>query len=67
MVLGNIAGSPPGAETFDPIWSEIDRRGLPVLLHPTAPPGVEQLDLNAYNLVASIGFPLDTTWRSPAW
>jgi aminocarboxymuconate-semialdehyde decarboxylase len=61
MVLGNIGGRPPGEEAFDPIWSEIDRRGLPVLLHPTAPPGVEQLDLDAYNLVASIGFPMDTT------
>jgi aminocarboxymuconate-semialdehyde decarboxylase len=61
MVLGNIAGRPPGDPAFDPVWSEIDRHGLPVLLHPTAPAGVEQLDLGAYNLVASIGFPMDTT------
>jgi aminocarboxymuconate-semialdehyde decarboxylase len=61
MVLANVAGVPAGDVAFEPIWAEIDRRELPVLLHPTAPPGVERLHLEAYNLVASIGFPLDTT------
>jgi aminocarboxymuconate-semialdehyde decarboxylase len=61
MVLGNLAGAPPTDPAFEPVWAEIDRRALPVLLHPTAPPGVEQLDLTDYNLVASVGFPMDTT------
>ena len=61
MVLGNLGGEPAGAARFDPVWAEIDRHELPVLLHPTAPPGVERLDMTAYNLVASVGFAIDTT------
>ncbi|MHB8766654.1 MAG: amidohydrolase family protein, partial [Deferrisomatales bacterium] len=61
MVLGNIAGKALTDPGFAPIWAEIERRGLPVLLHPTAPPGLDALDLRAYNLVASVGFMVDTT------
>ena len=40
MVLANIAGRPLTAPEFVPVWQAIDALGLPVLIHPTAPPGV---------------------------
>ena len=40
MVLANIAGRSLTDPLFAPIWAEIDRRALPVLVHPTDPPGV---------------------------
>jgi aminocarboxymuconate-semialdehyde decarboxylase len=61
MVLANIDGASLTNRVFSSIWKEIDRRGLPVLLHPSAPPGTKQLDVMKYNLVASTGFMFDTT------
>jgi aminocarboxymuconate-semialdehyde decarboxylase len=61
MVLANIDGLSLTDKRFAPIWREIDRRGLPVLLHPTAPPGTKQLDVVKYNLIASVGFMFDTS------
>ncbi len=61
MVLANIDGSSLTEKTFAPIWKEIDRRGLPVLVHPTAPPGTAELDVMRYNLIASVGFMFDTS------
>jgi len=61
MVLANIDGRSLTEKAFAPIWKEIDRRGLPVLLHPTAPPGTKQLDVVKYNLIASVGFMFDTS------
>ncbi|MDH5749952.1 MAG: amidohydrolase family protein, partial [Rhodospirillales bacterium] len=39
----------------------IDKQGLPVLVHPSAPPGVGEMDMGKYNLVASVGFVFDTS------
>ncbi|MGH7320995.1 MAG: amidohydrolase family protein [Candidatus Rokuibacteriota bacterium] len=61
MVLANVAGLSLTDPRFAPIWEAIDARALPVLVHPTAPPGTPQLDVRAYNLIASVGFMLDTT------
>jgi aminocarboxymuconate-semialdehyde decarboxylase len=61
MVLANIDGLSLTDKRFSPMWREIDRRGLPVLLHPTAPPGTKQLDVVKYNLIASVGFMFDTS------
>jgi len=61
MVLANIDGRSLTEKAFAPIWKEIDRRGLPVLVHPTAPPGTKQLDVVKYNLIASVGFMFDTS------
>jgi aminocarboxymuconate-semialdehyde decarboxylase len=61
MVLANIDGLSLTSKGFAPIWKEIDRRGLPVLVHPTAPPGTKQLDVVKYNLIASVGFMFDTS------
>src|SRR5687767_11375759 len=61
MVLANIDGESLTAKRFAPIWKEVDKRGLPVLVHPTAPPGTAELDVMRYNLIASVGFMLDTS------
>jgi aminocarboxymuconate-semialdehyde decarboxylase len=61
MVLANVDGVSLTDRRFAAIWREIDRRGLPVLVHPTAPPGTKQLDVAKYNLIASVGFMFDTS------
>jgi aminocarboxymuconate-semialdehyde decarboxylase len=61
MVLANIDGLSLTDRKFGPIWKEIDKRGLPVLVHPTAPPGTAELDVMRYNLIASVGFMFDTS------
>ena len=61
MVLANIDGLSLTEKSFAPIWREIDKRGLPVLVHPTAPPGTDELDVMRYNLIASVGFMFDTS------
>lgn len=61
MVLANVAGEPLVAERFAPIWQAIERAGLPVLVHPTTPPGAGSMGMGDYNLVANIGFMFDTT------
>ena len=61
MVLANIDGRPLTDAAFAPIWSAIDAKGLPVLVHPTAPPGVDAMDMVRFQLTASIGFTFDTS------
>ena len=61
MVLANVNGRSLTEDAFAPIWLEIDKRGLPVLVHPTAPPGTPDLDVRVFNLIASVGFMMDTT------
>ena len=61
MVLANIAGLPLTHASFVNIWKEIDRRALPVLVHPTAPPGVSEMGMHEFQLTAPIGFTFDTT------
>ncbi|HET9046142.1 MAG TPA: amidohydrolase family protein [Casimicrobiaceae bacterium] len=61
MVLANIGGQPLTDPAFAAIWRAIDARALPVLVHPTAPPGVAEMDMSRFQLTASIGFTFDTT------
>ena len=61
MVLANIDGHPLTDPAFAPIWSAIDAKSLPVLVHPTAPPGVDAMDMVRFQLTASIGFTFDTS------
>jgi aminocarboxymuconate-semialdehyde decarboxylase len=61
MVLANVAGRSLTEAAFAPIWAEIDRRALPVLVHPGEPPGVDAMDMGSYDLSWSVGFMLDTT------
>lgn len=61
MVLANIDGASLSDPRFEPVWAEVDRRALPVLVHPSAPPAVEHLSLERHYLVATVGFTFDTT------
>jgi aminocarboxymuconate-semialdehyde decarboxylase len=61
MVIANIAGRSLTEPAFEPIWAEIDRRSLPVLLHPGEPPGADLMDMGRYDLSWSVGFMFDTT------
>jgi aminocarboxymuconate-semialdehyde decarboxylase len=61
MVLANIRGRHLTEPEFAPIWQAIDERALPVLVHPTTPPGYRDANLLKYNLVATVGFVYDTT------
>ena len=59
--LGSIDGKDLIDPQFAPVWSEIDRLGLPVLVHPTAPPGVREMHMETFNLIPPVGFMFDTT------
>ncbi|MFN8058957.1 MAG: amidohydrolase family protein [Vicinamibacterales bacterium] len=61
MVLANVAGRSLTDPFFAPIWREIDRRALPVLVHPTDPPGADVMDMGKYDLSWAVGFIFDTT------
>jgi aminocarboxymuconate-semialdehyde decarboxylase len=61
MVLANVDGKPLTDPAFASIWDAIDARALPVLVHPTAPPGVADMDMARFQLTASIGFTFDTS------
>jgi len=61
MVLANIADQPLTAPRFALIWKAIDARKLPVLVHPSAPPGVAEMAMTEFQLTASIGFTFDTS------
>jgi aminocarboxymuconate-semialdehyde decarboxylase len=61
MVLANVDGKPLTDVAFETIWRAIDAQSLPVLVHPTAPPGVAAMDMQRFQLTASIGFTFDTS------
>jgi len=61
MVLANINGRCLTEPAFAPIWRAIDDLALPVLVHPTTPPGTGQMQLNEYMLASAVGFLFDTT------
>ncbi len=61
MVLANIAGRSLTDPKFAPVWKAIDKKELPVLVHPTNPPGTKMLDVQRFNLIAQIGFMFDTS------
>ena len=61
MVLANIDGRNLTDPEYAPVWLAIDSLALPVLVHPTAPPGVADMDMVKFQLTASIGFTFDTS------
>lgn len=61
FVAANIGGESLTSRKFAPIWRAIDKRALPVLVHPAAPPGAAEMDVQKYNQIASVGFMFDTT------
>ena len=61
MVLANVNGRALTEDAFATVWQAIDAKGLPVLVHPTAPPGVAAMDMMRFQLTASLGFTFDTS------
>ena len=61
MVLANVAGRQLTEPEFAPVWQAIDNLALPVLVHPTEPPGTPAMDMRAYSLASTVGFMFDTT------
>ncbi|HEY4773829.1 MAG TPA: amidohydrolase family protein [Xanthobacteraceae bacterium] len=61
MVLANINARSLTEPAFAPIWRAIDDLALPVLVHPTSPPGTQFLDLQVHNMTGSVGFMFDTS------
>jgi aminocarboxymuconate-semialdehyde decarboxylase len=61
MVLANVDGRSLTDSSFSSIWKAIDDAALPALVHPTAPPGVRDMDMSTHNLVPPVGFVFDTT------
>lgn len=61
MVLANIDNMALTDPHFEPVWREIDRRGLAVFVHPTDPPGSDAMDLGPLRLLPTVGFTYDTT------
>src|ERR1044072_6890424 len=60
MQIANVVGEDLTHETFAPVWAEIDRLKLPVLIHPSAPQGTKDMHLDAFGLVPPIGFMIAT-------
>jgi aminocarboxymuconate-semialdehyde decarboxylase len=60
VVVGTtIDGRPLDDAAFDPFYEELNRRGTPLFIHPTAPAAIEAL--NAYALLPLLGFMFETT------
>jgi aminocarboxymuconate-semialdehyde decarboxylase len=58
-LMGSAGGRPLNDTAFMPVYAELERRGLPFLLHPISPPGLDcMLELNLANVV---GFMFETT------
>jgi len=61
IILANVNNIPLDDPSFEPIWNELDRRRLPTFMHPTTPPGLKDMGMEDYGMIASIGFMIDTT------
>lgn len=61
IILANVNDVLLDDARFEPVWAECNRRRLPVLLHPTVPPGFDAMGMDKYGLIASLGFMVDTT------
>ena len=64
VILGtNINGRSLGEVQFLPLFEEIDKRGIPVVLHPLKPPGEELMpeEFIKMGIPNSVGFVYETT------
>ena len=61
FVGANLEGSSLTDPSLAPVWAEIDKRALPVLVHPAPLPVRQEMNLIQYNLVQAVGFMCDTT------
>lgn len=60
VIIGtNVCGKPLDSEEFLPLFAELNRRQIPVFLHPVTPAEVGLM--KDYSLVSLIGFMFETT------
>jgi len=48
-------------EQLEPVWTDLESRGLPLLLHPQDGTGLDLLDGYGHVLPVGVGFPMETT------
>lgn len=60
-VTANIDGANLTDPIFAPVWDAIDKKRLPVIIHPGMPAGTKELKLAEYSLGPAVGFMFDTT------
>ena len=61
IILANVNETPLDDPRFEPLWAALNERKLPVLLHPTVPPGIDSMGMDRFGLIPSVGFMIDTT------
>jgi aminocarboxymuconate-semialdehyde decarboxylase len=61
FVTANIEGMPLTDPALASVWAEINRLKLPVLVHPAPPVYLQSTMLDAYGLIAPVGFLIDMT------
>jgi aminocarboxymuconate-semialdehyde decarboxylase len=59
MLFANVNGKPIHHREYWPIYETAERLDVPLMIHPTSPPGVEAFQ--EYRTTALVGFLLDTT------
>ena len=59
MLFANVNGQPIHHKDYWPIYEMAARLDVPLMIHPTSPPGVEAYQ--EYRLTALVGFLVDTT------
>lgn len=59
MLFANVNGKPIHHHEYWPIYETAERLDVPLMIHPTSPPGVEAFQ--EYRTTALVGFLLDTT------
>ncbi|MEP7198589.1 MAG: amidohydrolase family protein [Chloroflexota bacterium] len=59
MLFANVNGKPIHHRAYWPLYETAERLDVPLMIHPTSPPGVEAFQ--EYRTTALVGFLLDTT------
>jgi len=59
LLYSNLDGRFPDEPVFRPLFTEAERRGIPILLHPAMPVTYEAT--KGYNMAAGLGLMFDTT------
>ncbi len=60
MIFSNLDGMPLDDRRFDPIYETASSLSVPLLVHPIAPPSIDNLT-DDLRLVAILGFPFEMT------
>ncbi|MCS7369064.1 MAG: amidohydrolase [archaeon GBS-70-058] len=59
IIFSNINGKPLDSKDFWPLYSEAEKLGFPLFIHPTSPVNLKFME--DYRIVPMFGFPVDTS------